>query len=134
MNSPKLLMFLAAAALAGCTTTEPDEEAVVKKAQEVTPIHIHSLPPGCFVELNNEFMGVTPVTIRVPSSEGKWTGSMYQLNRLRVSMPRGGGYEEKRWYGYDPIPQRVVFRIRGAEHYYHANRPKRPEKPTVQVQ
>lgn len=134
MNGPKLLMLLAAAAVTACTTTEPDEEAVVKRAQEVTPIHVHSLPPGCFVELNNEFMGVTPITIRVPSYEGKWTGTMYELNRLRVSMPRGGGFEEKSWFGYDRIPARVVFRIPGAEHYYHANSPKRPEKPTVQVQ
>jgi hypothetical protein len=117
--------------LAACTTPQPDEEQVVRKAQEVTPMHVHSLPPGCFVELNNEFMGVTPVTIRVPSYEGKWTGTMYKLHRLRVSMPRGGGYEEKRWFGYDPIPQRAVFRIPGAETWHHANSPKPRTKPTL---
>ena len=133
MKAAPTILALAAAALAACATPDSAPEPEVREAQEVTPIHIHSLPPGCFVELNNEFMGVTPVTIRVPSNEGKWTGTMGKLHRLRVSMPRGGGYEEKRWYGYDPIPQRVVFRIPGVEHYYHANRPKRPEKPTVQV-
>ena len=61
------------------------------------------------------------------------TGTMGKLHRLRVSMPRGGGYEEKRWFGYDPIPQRAVFRIPGAETWYHANSPQRPVKPTVQV-
>jgi len=133
MNFWSITAAFLAATLTACQTPEPEPEAPVRKAQEVTAVQVHSLPPGCFVELNNEFLGVTPLTIRVPSYEGKWRGSMYELNRLRVSMPRGGGYEEKRWFGYDPIPQRVVFRIPGAEHYYHANSPKRPEKPTVTV-
>jgi hypothetical protein len=133
MKAAPTILALAAAALAACATPDPVPEPEVREAQEVTPIHIHSLPPGCFVELNNEFMGVTPVTIRVPSNEGKWTGTMGKLHRLRVSMPRGGGYEEKRWFGYDPIPQRAVFRIPGAETWYHANSPQRPVKPTVQV-
>lgn len=116
-------------ALVACTTPQP--EPVARKAQEVTAIRVHSLPPGCFVELNNEFLGVTPVTIRVPSSGGKWTGSMGKLHRLRVSMPRGGGYEEKRWFGYDLIPQRAVFRIPGAETWHHANSPKPRSKPAL---
>ena len=105
----------------------------MRKAQEVTAVQVHSLPPGCFIELNNEFLGVTPLTIRVPSYEGKWTGGMYKMHRLRASMPRSNGWEEKRWFGSDPIPKQVVFRIEGAEHYYHANSPKPPEKPTVTV-
>ncbi len=96
-------------ALTGCQTPEPEPEAPVRKAQEVTAVHVHSLPPGCFIELNNEFLGVTPMTIRVPSYEGKWRGSMYELNRLRVSMPRGGGLEEKNWFGYDRISISIVF-------------------------
>ena len=130
----RALLLALPVALASCTSPEPDRDAIVKKAEEVSAIHIHSLPPGCFVELNNEFMGVTPVTIRVPSCEGQWKGGMYDVHRLRVSMPRGGAYEEKRWEAWDDVPERLVFRIRGAEHWYHANSPKRPEKPTVQVQ
>lgn len=133
MKTARFLVTLAATALVACTSPEPPKDAVVRKAEEVGTIHVHSLPPGCFVELNNEFMGVTPVTIRVPSYEGQWKGSMYDVHRLRVSMPRGGGYEEKRWQAWEDVPERVVFRIRGAEHWYHANSPKRPEKPTVQV-
>jgi hypothetical protein len=73
--------------LAACTTPPP-EPSIVRKAEEVTAVRIHSLPPGCFVELNNEFMGVTP----------------------------------------DPVPKQVVFRIPGAENWYHANSPQ-PPKP-----
>lgn len=56
------LVFPLTLLLAACTNPEPDKDAIVRKAQEVSAIHVHSLPPGCFVELNNEFMGVTPVT------------------------------------------------------------------------
>ena len=131
----RLVIALAGAALlAGCQTPEPEPEVPVRKAKEVTAIKVHSLPPGCFIELNNEFLGATPLTIRVPSYEGKWTGATYKMHRLRASMPRGQGWEEKRWFGYDPIPERVVFRIPGVETWYHANSPSPPKKPTVTVQ
>jgi hypothetical protein len=133
MNVWSITAAFLAATLTACQTPEPEPEAPVRKAQEVTAVQVHSLPPGCFVELNNEFLGVTPLTIRVPSYEGKWTGGMYKMHRLRASMPRSNGWEEKRWFGSDPIPKQVVFRIEGAEHYYHANSPKPPEKPTVTV-
>jgi hypothetical protein len=127
-------IVLAVAVLTGCQTPEPEPEVPVRKAQAVTAVEVHSLPPGCFIELNNEFLGATPLTIRVPSYEGKWTGATYKMHRLRASMPRGQGWEEKRWFGYDPIPERVVFRIPGVETWYHANSPSPPKKPTVTVQ
>jgi hypothetical protein len=127
-------IVLAVAVLTGCQTPEPEPEVPVRKAQEVTAIKVHSLPPGCFIELNNEFLGATPLTIRVPSYEGKWTGATYKMHRLRASMPRGQGWEEKRWFGHDPIPERVVFRIPGVESWYHANSTSPPKKPTVTVQ
>jgi hypothetical protein len=125
---------LVVAVVTGCQTPEPEPEVPVRKAQAVTAVEVHSLPPGCFIELNNEFLGATPLTIRVPSYEGKWTGATYKMHRLRASMPRGQGWEEKRWFGYDPIPERVVFRIPGVETWYHANSPSPPKKPTVTVQ
>ena len=125
---------LVVAVVTGCQTPEPEPEVPVRKAQAVTAVEVHSLPPGCFIELNNEFLGATPLTIRVPSYEGKWTGATYKMHRLRASMPRGQGWEEKRWFGYDQIPERVVFRIPGVETWYHANSPSPPKKPTVTVQ
>ena len=127
---PRFLLFLATSAcLASCTNLEPDSETIVRKAKEVSAIHVHSLPPGCFVELNNEFMGVTPITIRVPSYEGDWSGDFGQYHIMRVSFPRARGYDQKFWRTGDPVPKRVVFRIPGAERWYHANSPK-PPPPT----
>ncbi len=131
-----LRVFVRAALLAtltACTSPELPRNAIVRKAEEVSVIHVHSLPPGCFVELNNEFMGVTPLTIRVPSYEGDWSGDFGKYHILRASIPRGRGYDQKFWRTGDPVPKRVVLRVPGAEHWYHANSPQRPEKPTVQV-
>jgi hypothetical protein len=122
---------LLAAFLAGCTTPQPEEEPVVRRAQEVTAVQVHSLPPGCFVELNGEFLGATPLTIRVPSYEGKWKGTSWDLHVLRASIPRGQGYEQKAWSGGDPVPMRVVFRIPGAEKWYHANSPAPPRPVNI---
>jgi hypothetical protein len=124
------LAFPLALLIAACTNPEPDKDAVVRRAKEVSAIHVHSLPPGCFVELNNEFMGVTPVTIRVPSYEGDWSGDFGQYHIMRVSIPRARGHDQKFWQTGDPVPKRVVFRIPGAERWYHANSPKPPAPPT----
>lgn len=124
----QIIMALLASLVAGCTTPQPREEPVVRKAQEVSAIAVHSLPPGCFVELNDEFLGATPLTIRVPSYEGDWSGDWMGLHVLRASIPKGNGYEQKVWRTGDPVPKRVVFRIPGAENWYHANSQK-PPKP-----
>jgi len=125
--------LLLVAALTACTTPEPEPEPEVRTAQEVTAVHVHSLPPGCFIELNDEFLGVTPLTIRVPSYKGDWSGSFGQLHVLRASIPRGPGHEQKVWMTGDQVPRLVVFRIPGAETWYHANSPQPPKKPTVWV-
>ena len=124
----RCIVLLLAMMLAACTSTKPEEERVVRRAQEVIAVHVHSLPPGCFVELDGEFLGATPLTIRVPSYEGDWQGAGWKMHVLRASIPRGQGYEQKTWFGGDPIPRRVVFRIPGAETWYHANS-RQPPKP-----
>ena len=124
--SNRLALAGAALVFAACTTPEP--EPVVRKAEEVTAIRVHSLPPGCFVELNNEFLGVTPLTIRVSSYDGDWRGGFGDLHILRASIPRGSGFDERSWRTGDPVPKQVVLRVPGAETWYHANSA-RPPKP-----
>ena len=124
----KAVAASSAAALTACTTPQPVPEPVVRKAEEVTAVQVHSLPPGCFVELNGEFLGATPLTIRVPSYEGDWQGGGWKMYVLRASIPRGQGYEQKLWFGGDPVPKRIVFRIPGAETWHHANS-RQPPKP-----
>jgi len=123
--------MVVAVALVACTSPEPDKDTIVRKAEEVTAIEVHSLPPGCFIELDEEFLGATPLTIHVPSYEGRWRGGTYETHRLRASIPRSTGCEEKVWRGGSPVPRRVVFRIPGAENWYHANCPQRPQYPVL---
>jgi hypothetical protein len=123
-----LLAAQAATCLTACTNPEPHKDAIVRRAKEVSAIHVHSLPPGCFVELNNEFLGVTPLTIRVPSYEGNWSGDVGKWHVLRASIPRGRGHDQRAWRTGDPVPKRVVLRVPGAERWYHANSPQ-PPKP-----
>ena len=119
---------LAAIALCCSACTTPEPEPVVRQAEEVTAIRVHSLPPGCFVELNSEFLGVTPLTIRVPSYNGNWRGGFGDLHILRASIPRDTGYDQRSWQSGDPVPKQVVLRVPGAETWYHANSP-HPPKP-----
>ena len=121
---------LAVIALCFSACTTPKPEPVVRKAEEVTAIRVHSLPPGCFVELNNEFLGVTPLTIRVPSYEGGWRGRFGDWHTLRASIPRNTGYDQRSWKTGDRVPKQVVLRVPGAETWYHANSPKPPAPPT----
>jgi hypothetical protein len=130
LPSLSLGVLLVPALLAACSAPQPQPEPIVRKAEEVTAVRIHSLPPGCFVELNNEFMGVTPLTIRVPSHRGTWDGRPYGWHTLRVSIPRGRGHDQRTWRTGDPVPRRVVLRVPGAETWYHANSPKPPATPT----
>lgn len=122
------LTLLLPVLLSACSSLQTEEEPVVRRAQEVTAVQVHSLPPGCFVELDGEFLGATPLTIRVPSYEGDWQGAGWKMHVLRASIPRGQGYEQKIWFGGDPIPKRVVFRIPGAETWYHANSRQPPKR------
>jgi hypothetical protein len=114
----------AAVLLAGCATTpQPDPP----KAKEVATIHVHSLPPGCFVELNGDFIGATPCAVTVDSSSGNWPGWGYETYELTVWLPKQStAYWRRMFFGGQKIPKRVVARIQGAESWYHSMSPQQP--------
>lgn len=109
--------------LASCKTV-PEPE--VRDAERVATIHIHSLPPGCMIELNGEFLGVTPLEFKTLASEsGNWPG-WQKVFVLRASIPLGQGYEQKVWHSGERIPTRIIFRIPGAERWYSATQAQPP--------
>ena len=118
-------VWLAACLVLICSCqTKPEPE--VREAERVATIYMHSLPTGCMVELNGEFIGVTPLEFKTPATDdGDWPG-WHKLYTLRASIPLGQGYEQKAWYSGDRIPSRVVFRIPGAERWYSATQTQPP--------
>lgn len=115
----KLLPRLCAAlcvALCACETLQPPPPPSVRRARPIAKIDVHSIPTRCVVELNDEYIGMTPLQMVVEASEsGNWItegiGSVYVM---RCSMPDGDGWEQKVWYPGNRIPRRVLFRIPGA--------------------
>jgi len=102
--------------LCACETFAPLPEPVVRKAQPIAKIDVRSIPTGCVVELNDEYLGVTPLEVVVDATEsGNWAsqgiGSVFVM---KCSMPDGNGWEQKVWYPGHPVPKRVLFRIPGA--------------------
>ena len=98
-------VLLYACVLCACETFTPPPEPAVR-----------SIPTGCVVELNDEYLGTTPLEVVVDATEsGNWAsqgiGSVFVL---KCSMPDGDGWEQKVWYPGNPVPKRVLFRIPGA--------------------
>jgi len=105
--------------LAGCEsmfTVSQQTETPVRKAQPIAKIDVRSIPARCVVELNDEYLGVTPLEVVVDATEsGNWASQgLGSVFIMRCSMPDGDGWEQKVWYPGNPVPKRVLFRIPGA--------------------
>jgi hypothetical protein len=103
--------FLARAALCavvvlagGCASSGP-------VAPESVTMEILSLPRGCVVEMNGEYLGSTPIKVDVPSTpEGRWKGAPGFTHVIAVSTPNNRAVETRKWRAGDPVPRRVLFR------------------------
>ena len=111
-------LLVAAVLLTGCETMTITQkpETPVRRAQSIAKIDVRSIPTRCVVELNDEYLGMTPLEVVIDATEsGNWAsqgiGSVYVM---RCSMPDGDGWEQKVWYPGNPVPKRVLFRIPGA--------------------
>jgi len=104
-----IVCAVAALALCGCggRQAEPYAGAV---ATEQT-VEVLSLPRGCVVEMNGEYLGGTPLKISVPATpDGRWQGPPSLVHAISVSTPNNRFVETKKWRGGDRIPQRLLFR------------------------
>ena len=124
MQSSVRAIALASLCLLCACQTRPEPE--VREGERIATIYMHSLPAGCMVELNGEFIGVTPLEFKTPATDdGEWPG-WHKVYNLRASIPLGQGYEQKSWFSGERIPTRVVFRIPGAERWYSATQAQPP--------
>ncbi len=108
--------------LSGCATqlithlSPADREPATEPPPPVFITKIASVPLGQVVELNNEYLGLTPLELVLPgTSGGKWEGGALNHYVMRCSTPDNQTWEIKRWRGGDRIPTRVLFRPPGAQ-------------------
>ena len=95
---------MAALLLAGCAGVEP-------VAPDKVTMEVFSLPRGCVVEMNGEYLGTTPLKIDVPATpEGRWAGAPGFTHVISVSTPNNRAVETRKWRSGDPIPRRLLFR------------------------
>lgn len=114
---------LVCALLCGCTTlvnnpvtATPAELPDTDPPPPLFTTKIASIPLGQVVELNNEYLGLTPLELVLPeTSGGKWEGGVMDHYVMRCSTPDNQTWEMKRWRGGDRIPTRVLFRPPGAQ-------------------
>jgi hypothetical protein len=78
---------------------------------DTVTMEVLSLPRGCIVEMNGEYLGATPVKIDIPATpEGRWRGAPEFRHVIAVSTPNNRAVETRKWRTGDQIPRRVLFR------------------------
>jgi len=89
---------------------------VIRKADPVKTIVIASIPAGCIVEMNGEYIGQAPFSLTVNAdSNGCWPkffsdGKQRSLvNRFTCTAPNGST-DSRTWYAESRIPDTVLFR------------------------
>ena len=106
---PSIACAIAALALCGCGGGQPAPYAGAVATEQT--VEVLSLPRGCVVEMNGEYLGGTPLKISVPATpDGRWQGPPSLVHAISVSTPNNRFVETKKWRGGDRIPQRLLFR------------------------
>ena len=99
----------AALLLAACVTA-PEPKPEPPTAPRARAMAVHSLPTGCMVELNGEWVGITPCHVMIPADDtGGFQGP--DLSVIKVIPVTGGIGDIKIWWPGQRIPSRAVFNI-----------------------
>lgn len=108
--------------LAGCATDPVPER--YRSAEPVATIEVATLPPGALIYLNNEYLGTSPLTVKLVADQfGKWK----QASIIRAVVPHDTvAYEEMVYPRGYRVPSRVLLRVPGYTHWYSATQPKPP--------
>ena len=108
MNAPAVLIILAFA-LAGCATT-PEPKPEPPTAPKARAMAVHSVPTGMMVNVDNEWVGITPCVIMLPDDgDGGFKGPL--LTIIEAVPVTGGLQSTKMWWPGQRIPSRVVFTL-----------------------
>ena len=103
-----LFVLAAAAAVAGCAS-RPEPVASLPQVEHWQEIMVQTIPRGCWVEHNSGYVGVAPCAVRVRSSE---RGLPKGINAITVTHSSGAWERKMVRYG-EPVPERMLFDLRG---------------------
>ena len=103
-----LFVLAAAAAVAGCAS-RPEPVASFPPVEHWQDIMVQTIPRGCWVEHNSGYVGVAPIAVRVRSSE---RGLPKGINAITVTHSSGAWERKMVRYG-EPVPERMLFDLRG---------------------
>jgi DNA-binding IclR family transcriptional regulator len=104
----RMLFVLAAAAVAGCAS-RPEPEASFAQVEHFQEVMVQTIPRGCWVDHNSGYVGVAPIAVRVRSSE---RGRPLGINAITVTHSSGAWERKMVRYG-EPVPERMLFDLRG---------------------
>ena len=97
--------------LAGCITTPPKIQVVSGPTEKST--EIISDPPGARIEINNEFVGETPLFVEIRRYCNDWTGAEYCNVIIKATPKEKGQYTQSKYFDYSiKIPKRIFFDMR----------------------
>lgn len=99
---------VAAIALAGCTTTKPDP-VTEEPIEQTRQVLVQTIPRGCWVERNDEYIGVAPIYVPVRTTS---SGRPFTLTIIRVQHS-SGAWERKIVTSSDTVPEKMLFDLRG---------------------
>ena len=123
-------LALLALALAGCAATPNYYNT--EQALPVLTIEVRSIPTGAVIYANAEYVGTTPLQLKVVADKfGNWE----QPTRLQAFVPHDTQSSEQALYpAGSRVPSRVLLRVPRYTHWYSATQPKAPQAAqTLQV-
>jgi hypothetical protein len=105
-----------AAVVVGCASA-PDAARELSRTlpAELAPrrVLVQTIPRGAWVERDNEYMGVAPLVVEVPVRSD---GHARRLTVIRVQ-DWTGAWERKVLTTVAPVPERMLFDLRGLSGY-----------------
>ena len=116
--------------LAGCAATPNDYNT--EQALPVLTIDIRSIPTGAIIYMNAEYVGTTPLQLKVVADKfGNWQ----KPTRIQAYVPHDTrNYEEAVYPVGSRVPSRLLLRVPRYTHWYSATQPKAPQTAqTLQV-
>jgi hypothetical protein len=99
-------ILLALLALCGCVAPEPEPYVPVIHEREAI---VQTIPRGGYVQLNEGYVGVAPIAVRVRTRED---GHPVRLNVIQATDTATGAWERKVFTSLHPFPDKILFDLR----------------------